>query len=565
MIEIKLQKSPPNGKIYAMELIDKVKKAIAFSKNNEFKKAEEIYLEILKDNPENNTVLSFLGMLYFENEKYVKANKYLLKSYKIKEDKNLLPYLLKINYHFTNYMKVIEISECISQDKMTLAMYYMLLFACNRVQDYKKEAYFAERAHKTFPFSKIIIFHLSRANINCGNFEKGEKYCSELLKLYPKYSKTWECLGLIKELLYGAEDEACECYKKMVRLGDKIDGYLNLIINYSKNLSPKTLYYRKKVLELSPKAQINFVTASYYLSNKNFKKGFFFYLNKDICNKSDLAWRKKFKRPWLGGSFKNETLFIFGDQGLGDQIQHARYIPFLVNKFKEIKIMFSEPLLPIMHRYLDRFPNIKIYKRCSNFPRYDKSVELAHVLYYLKMNFNHIPNSEGYLICDNNKVKQFAKEYFNTNKFKLGICWEAGGNGIRDQIHRNINIHLFKDILKLKNMEFYSFQKDPIINDYKEYKNIVDLKDSLTDYDDTAAALKNIDLLITVDTSLAHMAGALGVKTFLLLPYCSDWRWFKNTKTTEWYDSIRIFKQKSGLGWTEVFENILIELKNISK
>jgi len=71
--------------------------------------------------------------------------------------------------------------------------------------------------------------------------------------------------------------------------------------------------------------------------------------------------------------------------------------------------------------------------------------------------------------------------------------------------------------------------------------------------------------LITVDTSVAHVAGALGVKTFLILPYDSDWRWFDNTETTEWYDSVRIFKQESVLDWQEVFDRIELELLNVFK
>jgi ADP-heptose:LPS heptosyltransferase len=95
---------------------------------------------------------------------------------------------------------------------------------------------------------------------------------------------------------------------------------------------------------------------------------------------------------------------------------------------------------------------------------------------------------------------------------------------------------------------------DRMINLAKDFKN----------FKDTAEALKAMDVVITVDTSVAHLAGALGVKTFLLLPYATDWRWFEDTKTTPWYDSVELFKQKDSISWENVIEDIICRLKEYS-
>ena len=142
----------------------------------------------------------------------------------------------------------------------------------------------------------------------------------------------------------------------------------------------------------------------------------------------------------------------------------------------------------------------------------------------------------------------------------FGICWEAGATNLREQIHRTLNVELFENIINLDKTSVYSFQVNPSLDNYKKYSNLIDLGSTFKSFDDTAAALKNLDLLVTVDTSVAHLAGALGVKTFLILPYCPDWRWFDNDKTTEWYDSVTIFKQVNHDDWSEVFNNILSQL-----
>ena len=101
---------------------------------------------------------------------------------------------------------------------------------------------------------------------------------------------------------------------------------------------------------------------------------------------------------------------------------------------------------------------------------------------------------------------------------------------------------------------------------YKMVANVVNVglrtKD-FKDFSDTAAALKAMDVVVTVDTSIAHLAGALGVKTFLLLPYAADWRWFKDTKTTPWYDSVEIFKQQDCISWEKEIDEIIARLKNL--
>ena len=269
---------------------------------------------------------------------------------------------------------------------------------------------------------------------------------------------------------------------------------------------------------------------------------------------------QKLHSKWEGGIYKDETLFVYGDQGFGDQLQYIRYLPYLIKKFKYVKVMVSKPLISLLKETFKNYKSVRFYPMKTTYPHYDKFVLLTHTLYYLNKDFKHIPYTSGYLFADNKKVEKYKSEYFDNNKLKIGICWEAGSAAIHAQIHRTVNIECFEDIINLENTAVYSFQVNSSLDNYKKYSNLIDIGSTFKDFDDTAAALKNLDVFIAVDTSAAHLAGALGVKTFLLLPYCADWRWFDNTETTEWYDSVKIFKQTCKNSWENEFKRMLQEL-----
>jgi ADP-heptose:LPS heptosyltransferase len=116
----------------------------------------------------------------------------------------------------------------------------------------------------------------------------------------------------------------------------------------------------------------------------------------------------------------------------------------------------------------------------------------------------------------------------------------------------------------MKNVQFYSLQVNPTMNNYKNY-DLITLGEGFKNFDDTAGAVSNLDLVITVDTSVAHLAGGLGIKTFMLLPYCPDWRWFDNDKKSEWYNSLTIFKQTNPQSWDEPVNDIATELAKMIK
>jgi ADP-heptose:LPS heptosyltransferase len=188
---------------------------------------------------------------------------------------------------------------------------------------------------------------------------------------------------------------------------------------------------------------------------------------------------------------------------------------------------------------------------------FDVHTPIMSLPYLLGLKGNRVfESSEGYLSADSELIKSFKEEYFNTDKIKIGFKWQ--GNTYYDQ-DRVIPAEAFSPLIELEGTKFYSFQTFEGSEDIEKLTSkhdITDIGKDLLNFGQTAAALMNLDLVICNDTSLAHLAGALGVPCFVLLPYEVNWRWHDDLSKCDWYNSIKLFRQDSIGNWENVFKEV---------
>ena len=172
-------------------------------------------------------------------------------------------------------------------------------------------------------------------------------------------------------------------------------------------------------------------------------------------------------------------------------------------------------------------------------------------------------SKSGYLKSNPDIVERYKEQYFNNKKFKIGIKWRGNTHYEMDRV---IDIKSFTKLFNIENTKFYSFQTfegaedlNQIINDY----DIVDIGKTVKNFADTAGALENLDLVICNDTSLAHLAGALGKPCWILLPYLYNWRWHLDLNNCDWYDSVKLYRQKERGNWDEIFDRMHVDLSNL--
>ena len=165
-------------------------------------------------------------------------------------------------------------------------------------------------------------------------------------------------------------------------------------------------------------------------------------------------------------------------------------------------------------------------------------------------------SSEGYLCTSQELVDEYQEKIFNNDLIKIGIKWQ--GNTFYDQ-DRVIPTEAFAPLIEIEGTKFYSFQTFEGSEELEKLTSkfdIVDIGKDLTTFNQTAAALMNLDLVICNDTSLAHLAGALGIPCIVLLPYEVNWRWHDKLTKCDWYDSIKLFHQKNAGDWNSAIQEV---------
>jgi Flp pilus assembly protein TadD len=265
----------------------------------------------------------------------------------------------------------------------------------------------------------------------------------------------------------------------------------------------------------------------------------------------------KYEGEDLGG----KTLLVYHEQGFGDTINFARLLKH--EKLKNASIIFSpqEPLQALFAASslgVTVMSQAQIVEQNSHF---DYHTSLINLLLSLHIRANNIPENVKYICDDKEKVKFFADKLPN-GKQKIGIVW-SGNKQYTGDILRSINATSF---VALKNIPatFVSLQKEFQQEDMELLQKelgLIDLSELLVDFTDTSALIESLDLVITVDTSVAHLSAAKGKPTWILIPSVPDWRWGMSGDCTPWYDSVRLFRQTTGGNWEEVFERIKTNLQ----
>lgn len=256
----------------------------------------------------------------------------------------------------------------------------------------------------------------------------------------------------------------------------------------------------------------------------------------------------------------NKKVVIYIEQGLGDIIQFSRYIKNLVEL--PSKVIFAAP--PRMHNLLASM-GLEIEFSHLIQDESDYHIPICSLPHFFKTTIDTIPNHVPYLYPDENLV-EIWRPRIESKKFKIGICWQGSTNKIDKG--RSFPLKLFKGLADLKEVELISLHKgagESQISDCGfELKTFDDSFDSENGaFSDTAAVMRLCDLIITSDTSIAHLAGAMNFPVWTLLKKYPDWRWQDDGATTPWYPSMRLFRQKQKDNWKDVFETIIETLLNI--
>ena len=556
--------------------------AISYKKLNDMEKVVQYYEKTLELNPNNYSALYNLALFYKEKDS-VKSIYYAEKCLELnKKDEDLYSLLSGLYEGIKNYNSAIYMLEqAIEYNNQNYVYYYNLGVLYSKIGDNDNAVSSYLKALRINP--KHIETYVNLASLYKGKDNNKARECLEtaysinqteenvLLSLAQTYKDLYmynESISILDELItmkpncaeayslfamncmdMGHYEQALNYYNKALDINSSNLNYMHgkaVALKYldRKEEAKEILEY---IVEKDKSATQSVITLGMmYLTEKDFEKGMKLYRKRSEDNNVLSVFKEKI---WdYGREIANKDVLIYTDCGLGDTIMYSRYIPILMQKVKSIILQTDDNLVKIMQ---ESFPDIKVIPKGKALPEQVECViPMMDIQLALGLDFNNIPFAEGYLKAPEKEIPPVL----STQKKKVGLFWHGNKKIFKN---RSLDYSYILDLIADKNIDFYSFQID---EDIEETDNFHSLKSNISDYSDTAFLLKNLDVMITIDSSVAHMAGALGVKTFLLLPYTAEWRWFNDNKETPWYKSVKIFRQTEASNWSEVISRVKEEL-----
>ena len=476
--------------------------ALKYHSAGELEKAESIYLEILKSSPNNYNVLNLLGLVMLAKSELSKAEKYIKEALLQREDCYFYENLARVYMKKNDYQSAINtLEKAVNKGFTSFEIYFILALAYKNNIEYQKAEGMYLQAIEINPKSEKALFNLASLYLFLNKPEKAIEFFNKCLEINPAD----------KEVLY----------------------FLSLA----------------------------------YLRIKNYETGLKFFENR-LCRSTAITSQNvtyphimKKAKLWQGEDISDKTLYTYYEAGFGDMIMFARYLTLLQKRCKKIIL---KPQKALSQLFRDNFPQIEVmdlFYEESDF-NFDFHIPFLSIPYVLGLkNEDIFIGHKKYLSANPEKTAYFKEKFFNNNKLKIAIKWQGNTYYETDRV---INVEAFAPLFEIKNAKVYSAQTFEGSEEFEKLASkydITDLSGSFKDFSYTAGALENVDLVICSDTSLAHLAGAMGKPCIVLLPYNYNWRWHTDLIHCDWYDSVKLFR----LGETETWDELMIRIiKNLN-
>jgi regulator of sirC expression with transglutaminase-like and TPR domain len=425
-----------------------------------------------------------------------------------------------------------------------------------------------QRALSLNPDDPVVHNNLGNALKEQGKLEEAVACYQRALSLNPNnYTAHYNLGSALQE--QGKLEEAVACHQRALSLNPDdpmVHNNLGNALQAQGKLEEVIACYRR-ALSLSPDDPlVHYNLAIIYLLKGNLKEGWeeykYRFRKKNVAEYFDTNYLNIPQPFWDGSEIKNKTILLYSEQGFGDTIQFIRYVPMVLEKCDKIIVVCPELLVALMHQINGIH---QVVKQGEQLPDFDFHCPLLSLPSVFNTTLETVPATVPYITNDPQKVLKWRERLQSDSaRLKIGLCW--AGNAIPR--NRSISLNMFSMLGDMGNITFYSLQKGKAAeqaNVTPKGMELVDYTKDLNDFSDTAAFIENLDLIISVDTSVAHLAGALGKPVWTLLQFIPDWRWLLDRADNPWYPTMRLFRQSSIGDWSNVIISIKVALSHLKR
>jgi Flp pilus assembly protein TadD len=407
--------------------------------------------------------------------------------------------------------------------------------------------------------SPEVFYYLGAIAAATGRLEDSEAALRQAVAFNPRYAEAHEYLAAVRGQ-QGRLDEAIASMQQAIALKPhSVEAHFNLGLACLKRARfDEAIACWSRVVELSPEhVEAHWHRAVTWLLIGNFARGWSEY---------EWRWRTKEARPqaalqplWDGSAPAGKTMLLYCEQGMGDTIQFVRYARLVQQRGARVIVGCQERLLKLFAGcpYIDQVVN-----EVAVTLKFDWCAPLMSLPRIFSTTLESIPCDVPYIFAPAPLCRQWRERLAGLNGFKVGIAWQGKPTYQSDRT-RSLPLAHFAPLAQVPGVRLLSLQKNVGTEQVAQLGGRFPLVDFAAELDeaagpfmDTAAVMMNLDLVVTSDTSIAHLAGALGVPVWVALPFVPDWRWLLARSDSPWYPTMRLFRQPQPGDWTGVFAAI---------
>jgi tetratricopeptide (TPR) repeat protein len=584
-----------------MDIDREISSAIQYYRSGNLQQAEYACRKLLQFHADNTDALHLLGVIYYQFGNYDLAVLYIQNALRLK------PGNADGFYNLGNiFLEKGQFDEAIPCFRKTLQInphiaeaYVNLGFALQEKGDSDEAMVYFQKALQIDPSFVDAYYNLGNALREKGRLDEALTAYQKALELDHTFFMAWYNQGQIlreKEQL----DEATACYRKAIELNPvnpEVFNEMGIILQEKRQFDEAIACYRKalqvkpdfvkaisnignalqrkgafqealtmyrKALYIDPEnVDAHFNMALIFLTAGDFKKGWKGYEWRWRLKDS---FRRSFEQPlWDGSDIKGLTILLHAEQGFGDTLQFIRYAPLVAERgarvivecHRDLKSLLGcvegiERIMALGEEYLD----------------FDLQCPLMRLPYIFHTEIDTIPATIPYIKADAALVRKWRKRIeYNDSGLKVGLSW-CGNPAHENDRNRSCSLEIFSPLAQLNNIALYSLQKGEASKQALHPPagmQLIDLIGEIIDFSDTAALIENLDLIISVDTAVTHLAGAMGKPVWTLLPFVPDWRWMLNREDSPWYPTMKLFRQPSSENWKSVIDRLTEGIGDLQK
>lgn len=436
--------------------------------------------------------------------------------------------------------------------------HYNLGFSLSALKQPERACECYERALAVRPGDAKALNNLAHVRLACGDAETALACLEGALASDPTYVDAAYNLGVTLQTL-DRPDEALEAYRNVLKLNpshaDTLNNVGSLLLGMAR--PEEAIPSFEAAIASAPDhldARWNLGLA--HLALGDFEAGWLAYETR--LRKANVPHHDG--PAWAGEDLSGRTLLVWCEQGLGDTVQFLRFLPALKAKGARIIVECQPRLYPLIASYADAD---QVVARGDSLPPYDFQVALLSLPFLLKARLETLPAPIGPATLPASTVAGWSAKLGEHRGFKVGLCWS--GNPMNEKgRHRSANLAILAELAAAPGVEIFSLQRNPDAAEIAGAPWLHQLESEQDTVLDTACIISQLDLVITVDTMVAHLAASLGRPTWILLHYGADWRWMLKREDSPWYPSARLFRQSKAGDWSGPVKAAAAELAQLA-